>query len=775
MEPQAAPASSHDDGVSAASEKKAEAAPQVTLQGRRALSRSKGIVRVPLEDLGPALFNRGGAPTSGRHCMNLAKRIFKIEGFATYRYIAGYCHEPDPANPLAVSRHGNGMADRDALLPRLGAKALKGVFAKTHLVTLLQLYKQGQMPELVAFVETNRTAEEREELNDALTYGLYMHVFPWSAVAEHADDMKALMASDNFDHGHGLTDCELRCIKGMREAILKLPVPPASSQYATVMQHVERMSGQRWHEKDLQAFWNYAQTTLDMHLDLLLEIWVFGECEDMLQVDSAFFDGLSRVSARAQWCRCALAVKHFLSDRATECTLVGGRYVAGGVDKNAMKKMSASSRNDKQKASSQAMEEFMDSMMQKYYVPWSADWMKSPFQREAWAKAFAAFLCKMGTYICRDSMPDQASKLKLETKMRLTLEQNRLEDLPPRVLPLSNPSASSHEGLVELQTLQAASVGETSAAVPLKRMAAEAGILVSSAVVLKKAKGGSEADGVENSTSHGLVTAIENGKISVDWDLGGSSSHDLGDLTPAPKAKASSQEAQAVPPSIPWMSCSDEDNTRMASELTLATLYQVYVAQSAGHLDLHITASPAAALSQDGPLQLWAARDFKPRTLVLLPFSTTIIEAGRAGGKDIVPLLLQAYPVKENRTTMRFWLKMKSIKKDVGADPRRVPSLVPYWILASKARAPQSSGSPGLEPRQEDKQGVAMLSNIVLAVNVPCPAAVAKGVKVQKAKIILRVPAFTNMGHVGKGARLMVDQKPRTELQSDEEEIPEAE
>ena len=67
-----------------------DAPPQVTLQGRRALSYSKGLSRVPLEELGPALFNRlapgatEGAPTSGRHCMNLIKRILTIEGFATY-------------------------------------------------------------------------------------------------------------------------------------------------------------------------------------------------------------------------------------------------------------------------------------------------------------------------------------------------------------------------------------------------------------------------------------------------------------------------------------------------------------------------------------------------------------------------------------------------------------------------------------------------------------------------------------------------------------------
>ena len=73
------------------------------------LKMSKGVVRVPLQDLGPALFNRLGQDTCGQHCLKLGKRILTLEGFATFRYVAGFCHEPDPADPLAVSRHGNKM------------------------------------------------------------------------------------------------------------------------------------------------------------------------------------------------------------------------------------------------------------------------------------------------------------------------------------------------------------------------------------------------------------------------------------------------------------------------------------------------------------------------------------------------------------------------------------------------------------------------------------------------------------------------------------------
>ena len=73
------------------------------------LKMSRGVMRVPIEDLGPAVFNRHGAATNSQHCRDLATRILTLEGFATFRYVAGFCHEPDPNDPLAVARHGNAM------------------------------------------------------------------------------------------------------------------------------------------------------------------------------------------------------------------------------------------------------------------------------------------------------------------------------------------------------------------------------------------------------------------------------------------------------------------------------------------------------------------------------------------------------------------------------------------------------------------------------------------------------------------------------------------
>ena len=57
------------------------------------------------------------------------------------------------------------MVVKDPNLPQLPKAALKGTFAKTHLVTALQMYKAGKMPELARVVEA-RSHEDPEEMEE---------------------------------------------------------------------------------------------------------------------------------------------------------------------------------------------------------------------------------------------------------------------------------------------------------------------------------------------------------------------------------------------------------------------------------------------------------------------------------------------------------------------------------------------------------------------------------------------------------------------------------
>ena len=65
----------------------------VCQEAQAVLRLTTGKRRVPIESLGPALFNRFAQPLSGKHVLALAQKILKTWGFATYKYEAGWCHE----------------------------------------------------------------------------------------------------------------------------------------------------------------------------------------------------------------------------------------------------------------------------------------------------------------------------------------------------------------------------------------------------------------------------------------------------------------------------------------------------------------------------------------------------------------------------------------------------------------------------------------------------------------------------------------------------------
>ena len=74
---------------------------------------STGVRRLPLSAVGNSPMNRH---ISGKHVHDLGKRICTIQGFTRVRYQEGWCHEPDPLDPLAVNRWTNLQARKDPLL-----------------------------------------------------------------------------------------------------------------------------------------------------------------------------------------------------------------------------------------------------------------------------------------------------------------------------------------------------------------------------------------------------------------------------------------------------------------------------------------------------------------------------------------------------------------------------------------------------------------------------------------------------------------------------------
>ena len=480
---------------------------------------SKGVTRVPIEELGPALFNRHGEATSSAHCLKLAKRILTLEGFATFRYVAGFCHDPDPADPLSVSRHGNSMQSKDNSLPRLPAKPLKGVFAKTHLVTFLQMYKNGQIPGASCEVPQapsqsgEALSQSRVELQDALEHGVYMHVFPWWVVQKHKDSLVKLMAADNFDHGHGMSESEMRCIKLVRCAISassqgQLCVPVGQSQFDVVLREVMQMSGQRWKEQDIGHFWDFAKSTLEAHFDLMHDIWTFAECESSLRVETAWFGGIAKVNAALQWTRTSLVVAHILSDREKECSVVAGQCVAGAIRKAVAKQI-----RERNAALSQEVDDWIQCVMGKYW-PLGHDGDKRPVARAVGLPAIAAFLDRVGRWLAQPSLGDAAEKkAKIEGKLRSAMSKGWKGPMPDPLADLLPPKAPDWTDKLDAQPMLVAdSAGR--AVLGAKRQAQNKNLEVGVRVTAKRQRLQAKEPGAEPAT----VTAISDEGVLVKWD-----------------------------------------------------------------------------------------------------------------------------------------------------------------------------------------------------------------------------------------------------------------
>ena len=123
-------------------------------------------------------------PTVARWGPILAVRINQKQGFAPYRYGEVWAHTANPNDPLAGARHGNEMRLYDPLLPQLPSTPLLGMFRRTHMVTLLQMAKAGNVtypdsPDIVDYNAGNAAWK------NALDKGVRVRVFQFGDVMKH--------------------------------------------------------------------------------------------------------------------------------------------------------------------------------------------------------------------------------------------------------------------------------------------------------------------------------------------------------------------------------------------------------------------------------------------------------------------------------------------------------------------------------------------------------------------------------------------------------------
>ena len=386
-----------------------------------------------------------------------------------------------------------------------------------------------------------------------------------------------------------------------------------------------------------------------------------------------------------------------------ECTLVGGIHVAGAVAKAQLSRLSAKNRSEEQRQSSLAAENFVKSIMDRYYTPFVEDVANCPFHTDSWTKGLGALLCKVGRLIASEKVIDEATQQKFESKLRDTLEKNSTAPLPDRVLALSHEDVvvSAHPDAALGNTLVATDAG----GVPVlgaKRLAAEAGFEPKSEVMWKSARG-TECPDV------GVVRSIEDGGVMVSWAGLEPRIVDVADLAPAPPAPKRAKKEQPEDPilmggGVKWSPCSSAENLGMLLQIAQTTLYQLYVAQSAAHADLVLMQTPSELASRQGPVSVYTRIAFKQGGLVLLPFNSNLVEAACPRPSHAAPLRVTIVRGKDEQVEADFWIKSKATPKKLIVGCEKAVVMVPFWVLASTPlREPPAEAQASSQEGQPDR------------------------------------------------------------------------
>jgi len=127
-------------GIAEAAPETAPAEELLCAPAQQVLGRySRGAQLIPLEKLGVSPLDRR---INGPHVHTIAKRILTMEDFVRFRYRHGWCHSPNPEDPLEVPRVTNAAAERGGLQARVPEVPLYGSFAKTHVLSFLHALKK---------------------------------------------------------------------------------------------------------------------------------------------------------------------------------------------------------------------------------------------------------------------------------------------------------------------------------------------------------------------------------------------------------------------------------------------------------------------------------------------------------------------------------------------------------------------------------------------------------------------------------------------------------
>ena len=268
---------------------------------------SLGVTRIPLTEVGVSPLNRNGQPISGIYVHKLFRRIFEREGFARYRYRQGWCHEPNPDDPLEVARHTNSFAELDDRLAQVEMKALYGGLAKCHLFMGLLAFLKGDTTWNDSG-EPFKPPEDAVVLLDHLERGMWFEVLSFDAVKHHKAEVLALMASDNFDAALAKAEDEMAlaasCFSTMRSAVPGV----GETQWAVVSREMNKLSGGLWTETDMANRFNFCKVVGPEQMASLDKFHAMFVDPQSMAVRPKDFARVAKLHPRHPWLKAVLLV-----------------------------------------------------------------------------------------------------------------------------------------------------------------------------------------------------------------------------------------------------------------------------------------------------------------------------------------------------------------------------------------------------------------------------------------------------------------------------------
>ena len=703
---------------------------------------SLGVQRIPLEKLGASPINR---KVSGRHVHRIGRRIISVEGFQRYRYKYGWCHQWNPADPLSVARHTNELAKVDPLLARVPEVPLYGSFAKTHLMSFLHALRSGSVYWQDSG-ELMMPPEGAAVLREHLEQGMFYEVLSWEAVEKDEADVRALMASDNFDAGFALGQTEIALLQSIHEGMKIVRPPRGMTQFDTIVLAVERNCGQRWNEEEIASLYNFDKVVGDVHLAFLVLFTNLAVDFDVMAIKPQDFNSVSKMHPTLPWLKIAvLAVQYTCPlERCSpgpHGTHFGNLIGKADFDKLAKADITALAK----------VEKFVKHCMETYVVKAMPE-----VSEETHAREMSAFVTRVGKalILSKDVVQDPPNLAKVESKLR---SQLKTTNLPPPVLDLSGldngescvkksgASCSTTKGKVEVDSTPGLVFEGQEIVADNVVKARQLNLLVGARVVCCR-----EARGIRKGAL-GRISEIGR-DILVMWDKGSCLDGQDADVplaeavaltmtqvqphedAPAKAAEKKKIVEVVLPEGIAWSARHSKYSKTSLESLIVASLQHLYATRSA-------TADLLLITDEEKP-RLMASQDIRARRLFLIPFIVRLGEACKRNKKK------QQITVTANGAEETFAVIQPDEEEDVlvtEAGETRV--LYPFQLIGKSSK--------------DDESAVTLLENYT-EVTVPlmsyyCRDPLMKASGGGKAPLVtVKVPYYVNEQDIAKGATLRV-------------------